>query len=210
MPNSREESSVRKMVLTGTGQIKADPDIAILRLGVQTNGEDVTKAQSDNAMISQNVLDAIKELGVSDIKTFQYQIEKVYDYENGQRIDRGYSVRNIFEIRTADLENVGSIIDTAVNNGANVVDLITFDVANPDAYYQQALTLALNNAFQKAKTLTSSLRIMFNAVPIKITENTPSVTPFSPVFAARGEAYTTPVEAGTKQIDASITVEFAY
>ena len=83
MPNSREESSVRKMVLTGTGQIKADPDIAILRLGVQTNGEDVTKAQSDNAMISQNVLDAIKELGVSDIKTFQYQIEKVYDYENG-------------------------------------------------------------------------------------------------------------------------------
>jgi len=210
MPNIREEHQLRRMIFVGTGQVSGDPDLAILRLGVQTTGEDVTKAQAENAMISQQILEALRQLGVTNIKTYQYQIEKLYDYENGQRIDRGYSVRNIIEIRTTDLGQVGVIIDTAVSNGANVVDFISFEIANPDTYYQLALTAALNNAFQKAKTISASLRIMFNPTPTKITENTISPIPFSPVFAARGEAYSTPIEPGSKLIEASITVEFAY
>ncbi len=209
MPNSREEQGIRKMIFTGTGQVSVNPDLAILRLGVQSTGEDVTQIQAENGRISQQILDALHELGINDIKTYEYQIEKMYDYENGQRIDKGYSVRNIFEIRTTELGQVGVIIDTAVQHGANVVDFINFDVENPEVYYQQALTMALNNAFQKAKTISSSLRIMFNPVPIMIKENGTPPTPFAPMYASR-EAYTTPIEPGSKQITANLTVEFAY
>jgi uncharacterized protein len=212
MANIKEEQlfTNKKMILNGKGQVSVNPDLAILRLGVQTSGENVEAAQSENARISQQVVESLRQLGITDIKTFQYQIEKVYNYENGTRIDLGYTVRNIFEIRMSNMDLIGTAIDTAVYNGANIVDSVSFDVADPDIYYQQALTLAVKNAFQKAKTISSSLRIMFDPVPILITENTAVAIPFTPAYRLGEIAYTTPIEPGIKNIEANVTVEFIY
>jgi uncharacterized protein YggE len=212
MVNNREMQhlSGKKMIFNGKGTVTVNPDLAILRLGVLTTGDSVTAAQKENARISQQILDALKKFGNIDIKTYQYQIEKLYDYENGNRIDRGYSVRNIYEIRTGNVGQAGLIIDTAVNNGANIVDLVSFDIAAPEKYYQQALNLAVNDAFSKAKTVSLGLKIAFDPIPILITENSNQPTPFTPMFAGREGAITTPIESGAKQIDAFVTVEFAY
>ena len=118
------------MTLTGHDEVSVAPDIAIIRLGVQTNGENLSRIQAENARISQSLVQALQRMGITDIKTSQYSIDKVYDYVEGRQIDKGYSVRNILEIRTNNLEAAGSIIDAAVNAGANVVDLITFDISN--------------------------------------------------------------------------------
>lgn len=212
MVNKNEELRIptKRMIFNGKGQVLANPDLAIIRLGVLTTGESVTAAQAENARISQQILEALKKFGNIDIKTYQYQIEKLYDYQNGNRIDRGYSVRNIYEIRTGNVGQTGSIIDTAVYNGANVVDLVSFDVASPEKYYQQALKLAVNNAYDKAKTVSSGLKIIFDPVPILITENSTQPIPYT-MFSARGEgAINTPIESGSKQIEAFVTVEFAF
>lgn len=212
MENIRGEQrqTYRKMIFNGKGVVTVNPDIAIIRLGVQTNGESVTAAQTDNARISQQILEALKKLGNIEIKTYQYQIEKVYDYEDGTRIDRGYSVRNIYEIRTGNVGQTGFIIDTSVNNGANIVESVSFDVALPEKYYQQALSQAVNDAYNKAKTISSSLRIMFDPVPILISESSAMPVPYSQMFTARGGEYSTPIESGNKQIEATVTVEFTY
>lgn len=212
MANIKEEQSLlyKKMILNGRGRITLNPDLAVIRLGVQTTGENLSEAQSENALISRNVLNALHQMGVTDIKTFQYQIEKIFDFENGQRIDRGYSVRNILEIRMSDLELVGAVIDTAVSWGANVVDLISFEVSDYDTYYQQALNLAVKNAFQKAKNISAGLRIAFEPVPVLIQEIGNQPIPYSPLQFARGEVAATPIEPGTIQIEANVTVEFVY
>jgi len=49
---------------------------------------------------------------------------------DGRQIDRGYLVRNILEIKTNNIEATGNIIDASVNAGANIVELISFDVSN--------------------------------------------------------------------------------
>ncbi|MHB8128382.1 MAG: SIMPL domain-containing protein [Mobilitalea sp.] len=212
MTNYKENEQLpyNKMIVTGRGQVTVIPDLAILRLGVQTTGDVLSTAQSENARISQNVLTVLRQLGITDIKTYQYQIEKLYDYENGNRIDRGYSVRNIFEIRMDNMNLVGTAIDTAVNSGANVVEFINFEVADPDFFYQQALNLAVKNAYQKAKSISESLRVMINPIPILITENSAPPIPFSSMYMAREGTFTTPIEPGNKQIEASVTAEFIY
>ncbi len=212
MENIREagQNLSRKMVFTGRGQVTVNPDLAVIRLGVQTTGENVSTTQAENAKISQQILDSVKKLGINDIRTYQYQIEKLYEYENGVRIDKGYMVRNIYEMKTGNMGQIGLVIDTAVNNGANIVDLIQFEVAAPEKYYQQALTLAVNNAYEKAKTVSSNLRIMFDPIPILIEENSGQPTPYPAMYSARDGAYTTPIESGTKQIEASVLVEFTY
>lgn len=208
--NNNNNCCDNRMILNGNGQIIAIPDIAILRIGVQTTGENLTTAQQENARLSQSFLEAIQQLGITDFKTFQYNIDRQYDYENGTRIDRGYSVRNIFEIRTQNLDQVGTVIDTAVAAGANIVDFINFEVSNLDTYYQQALNLAVRNAIQKAKSISVSLGINVNFIPSKITEISNPPLPLSATFSSRGEMFATPVEPSDQQINATVTAEFTY
>lgn len=197
----------RTMILNGYGEITVVPNVAVIHLGVQTTGENVVAIQSENAQITQSVIQALQRMGVTDIKTFQYTIDKIYDYENGRQIDKGYSVRNILEIRTTNLDMVGNIIDTAVNSGANLIELISFDVNNREYYYQQALNIAVMNAIQKAKSISMNLGIPAEPVPIKIVEN--SITPIQ-TFYRQELAATTPIMPGNIRIEASVTVDFAF
>ena len=195
------------MTLTGQGQVTAVPNIAVIHLGVLTTGENLVNIQSENAQIAQSIIQALQRMSISDIKTFQYTIDKIYDYENGRQVDRGYSVRNILEIRTSNLDMVGNIIDTAVNLGANVVDLISFDVSNREYYYQQALNIAVMNAIQKSKSISMNLGIPTDPVPTHIVEN--SVAPIQP-FYRQELAATTPIIPGNIKIEANVTVDFEF
>lgn len=198
------------LTLTGKGQVTANPDIAVIRLGVETTGLNLAEAQTENAQRMNSVIQALNRMGVTDIKTYQYLIDKVYDYQNGTRIDRGYTVRNIIEIRLTDMASAGYVIDTAVANGANVVDFISFEVSDADLLYRQALNLAVADAIQKAESLMRSLGIRTELFPSRITENSAPPVPYSQFSAAREGVAVTPIQPGNKQIEASVTVEFIY
>jgi hypothetical protein len=201
MPDNNLHS--KTMILSGHGEITMAPDTAAIRLGVQTSGENLS--QTDNARRSESVIQALQGMGITDIKTIQYSIDRVYDYEDGRQIDRGYSVRNILEIKINNLDAIGSIIDTSVNAGANTVDLISFDVSNKEYYYQQALNMAISNAIQKAQSITMNLGLPSTAIPVKIVENTVMPFPVQREFDAA-----TPIMPGTINIEADVTVDFEY
>lgn len=207
-PNSLQ--SYNTMTILGKGQVTAIPDIAVIHLGVQTTGENLEQVQSENAQISQAILQAMRQLGIEDIQTHQYTIEKLYSYVNEERIDKGYSVRNVFRIRLDEIAQAGTVIDTAVANGANLVEFISFEVSNPDYYYQQALNMAVMNAVQKAQSIAMQLRVALNPIPIQITETSAISVPYTTSYNIRERAFATPIEPGTYQIEASITAEFAY
>lgn len=199
--------SYNTMTLTGQGRVFAQPDLAVIRLGVQTIGSDLNMIQPENAQITQNVLDALKEAGIENIRTVQYTIDKLYDYENGTQIDRGFNVINLIEIRTDELDTVGRIIDTAVDAGANLIEMISFEASDPSIYYQQALNMAMMDAIEKARTLSRSLRLRTNLIPIKIVESGSVITPPLPY---QRELASTPVIPGDITIEASLTAVFAY
>ena len=197
----------RSMTLTGQGQVTAIPDMAVIRLGVQLTGSDLASVQSQNAQLSQDVLDALRRMGITDIKTFQYSIDKYYEYDNGTPIDRGYTVRNMLEVKTRDMDLLGNIIDTAVDAGANVVDLISFEVSNPEYYYQRALNLAVMDAVEKAKSISNNLGTRVEPIPINITESSSMPRPPQPF---QRELAATPIVPGNVIIEANITAEFVY
>lgn len=197
------------MTLAGKGQVTAVPDLAILRLGVQTSGENLVDVQNENARISQAVLQSLQQLGITDINTYEYNINKIYEYEDSMQIDKGYSVRNILEIRTNNLGQVGYVIDTAVYNGANIVDLVHFDILDKEVYYLQALNLAIENAIRKADSIAKNLGLIYAPSPIRIIEI--GTLPVSSRLLGSGEsALTTPIEPGSKQIEANVNIQFSY
>jgi uncharacterized protein YggE len=197
----------RTMTLTGRGQVTLIPDLAVIRLGVELSGPDLEEVQSQNAKQSQGLLEALTMMGISDVNTFQYSIDKHFENVNDIPLESGYTVRNIYEIRINDTEKIGTVIDAAVNAGANAVDFISFEVSDPERYYLQALNLAVAEAIGKAKSIADELDIPFDPIPISITEV--SSMPMSAMPFQR-EAATTPIIPGNITIEANIIAEFAY
>ena len=180
---------------------------------MRTEGKDVTVAQQENALIMSRVIESLMALNIprEAIQTSSYSISPVYDYMDGRQVFRGYEVQNAITVKITDINQAGTVIDTAIQNGANHVSAIQFKIENSDAYYQQALNLALVNAMAKAKSMAETMQVPIQLIPIEIIEESQHVTPV-PYRSAQftTQEVTTPIEQGAIPIQASVRVKFRF
>lgn len=200
----------RVITVTGTGQVKAKPSAMQLQIEVQTQGQNVQEPQQKNAATMKQVIQSITALGIpsEQIQTAAYTITPLYHFEDGQQIFTGYEVTNAITVNVSDPERVGFIIDTAVENGANRISNIQFKVDRADAYYQQALSLALHNAQAKAKTIAETMHLPLQLLPTEIVEEQVNTPILYRSMAVSSDM--TPVEQGQIDINASVRVNFQY
>lgn len=197
-----------RITIRGDGLVSAFPDLLVVRLGVVSEGESLSQLQFENAAIIEDIIQTLEELGVEEIITFTYSIDKNYIFDNGSRIDGGYIIRNILEIRTFDLDNIGTIIDAATASGANQVDLVTFQIFDSSKYYQEALNLAIIDGIDKARNISEAFELDINLSPASITEHNTIQSSPMPFNLARESMTTTPILPGDQDIIASVTMEF--
>ncbi|MCQ6276989.1 SIMPL domain-containing protein [Bacillus sp. V3B] len=204
------------MAVEGQGQITVKPDQAKLTLGVVTENLNVQLAQQENANISNQVIDALKQMGIEEtsIRTTIYSVYPRYDYIEGKSILRGYEVEHLLEVIVKDLSNVGVVYDVAIKNGANRSGGIQFLVANPDVHYREALKRAIHNAREKAEDIAQTIGTTLTKVPIKIIEQGEQQERVYPAFSTQVAAATTtetpPIQTGDFTIDARVKVVYAY
>ena len=195
----------------GKGTVSVKPDTAEVVIGVITENTQLELAQEENAKITQQVINSIKELGVLPkyIQTENYNIRANYDYINGRQVFRGYEVSNNLKVTIRDINFAGEIIDTAVKNGANAVSGINFIVSDATKHYYEALGLAVEDAQNKASIMANELKVKLNIIPIQINEQDKgTITPLAMTLKYASGA--TPIEAGENKITADIEAVFIY
>lgn len=200
------------LLVNGEGIVQASPDQATITLGVRTENIDPATAQQENAILVANVLKAMTSLGIPDdqIKTTDYRIEPQYDYQDGKEVFRNYKVTHMIEILTSQINQVGAIVDTAVKNGANSVSHIRFSLANPELVYNQALSISLSNAYQKALAITQTIRTTLVPTPLKVVELSGEPLPVLYQANVFSKAAATPIQPGELTISARVQVEYEY
>lgn len=208
--NQQTHHPSRTMIVIGYGQVMATPNSVQLQIEVQTQGNHVQGSQQENAAIMNEVMQSLIALGIprEQIQTASYTITPLYNFEDGKQTFNGYEVVNAISVNVSDTNDLGLIIDTAVDNGANRITNIQFKIAHTDAYYQQALSLALQNAQLKAKTIAETMHLPLQPLPVEIVEeqaNTPIL--YRSMAVSSG---ITPIEQGQIAIDASVRVKFQY
>lgn len=210
----RDERKPNRLTVTGEGNVSAVPDQAIITLGVITEDMNLSTAQKENAAKTSSVINALMSLGITqqDIQTSSYRIDPQYNYENGQQIFRGYRVEHQLTVKVKDISKTGQVIDQAVASGANSVSSILFTVSNPEAFYNQALTMAIQNAQQKAVVMARSLQVTLQPVPIAVQELSqplpPRPVPFQAATLAQDAG--TPIQPGENKITATVKIEYTY
>ncbi len=208
--NQQATHTSRVITVTGNGQVKATPTSAQLQIEVQTQGNNVQVPQQENAIIMNQVIQSLVALGIprEQIQTTSYTITPLYQFENGKQIFNGYEVINAVTVNVTNTDDLGLIIDTAIENGANRIASIQFNIDHTDAYYQQALRVALQNAQLKAKTIAETMHLPLQLLPIEIVEeqvNTPIL--YRSMVDATGN---TPIEQGQVAIQATVRVTYQY
>ena len=146
----------------------------------------------------------------AQLTTTEYSINPNYNYprNGGTPTVVGYTVSNVVEVRLDDLRRISPVIDAATQAGSNEVQGIRFAVRDEQVPQSEAAEAALS-ARRNADALAGALGLRVVRV-VFVGEESPSVMPVYPrgrVFAqAQAVAAPTPVERGTIDVSASVTL----
>ena len=147
--------------VTGEATTSVEPDLLIIQFGMETQEKTAKQALESNSEAMNNVIDAIKTIGVTEdeLSTSNLSIFPVYDSYQDKLTGRytqeliGYRVTNSIKVETKNLNLAADIIDNAVAAGANRVDSVYFTLS-PQKQIEirdSLLETAILNAKKKAE-----------------------------------------------------------
>jgi len=200
------------IVVSGTGRIAVDPDVADLRLGVAVSRPSVDAARAAAAETMTAILAAVGAAGVAprDVRTTLLSVQPRYDYRDGKAPTLvGYDLANIVEVTARDLARLGAIVDGSLSAGATSLDGLSFRVEDPREAERAARIAAVAEARSRAEILAEAAGIAIAGVE-GIVEGGPPPTwpqPKAQMLRVAADAGT-PVEAGTTEISVTVTVTF--
>lgn len=180
---SIEPSAFRSFSASGEGKITAIPDIAQFTFSVITEGgkdpegkqasygAGISKLQKENTEKTNKIIEFVKSQGIEskDIKTQNYNLNPRYQYFNCPVPLRdgkpeicpppeitGYTITQTVLIKIRNFEKISIILSGAVENGANSVSELSFNVDDPTILQDQAREQAIKKAKEKALSIAKA------------------------------------------------------
>ena len=224
---SIEPSAFRSFTVSGEGKITAIPDVAQFTFSIITEGgKDIAKLQKENTEKGNKIIGFIKSQGVEDkdIKTQNYNLEPRYQYFNCyQPMDGkskscpppeivGYTIRQTVSIKVRDFSKIGDILAGAIENGANSVSQLSFEIDDIDKIKNQAREEAIKKAKEKAENIAKAGNFRLGKL-LSIEEEGFAPTPYylknmelSPMDA--GGLPSPTIEPGSQEVTVNIVLKY--
>jgi uncharacterized protein len=210
-----QEETPRRLVVTGTGEASARPDIAVISAGVVVQADSASAALADNTRAMNAVLEELRAAGLAqeDIQTSQFAVTPLYESRqpDPQRIEPprivGYQVSNQVTARVREIDRLGATLDALVGAGANSIDGLYFDLADPKQVQGEARDAAVADALAKARRYATAAGVELGE--ILAIEEGDAFAPPRPMMRAEAMAASVPIAPGQTELSASITITFA-
>jgi len=205
---SAGSSGGRTITVSGSGSVAVVPNRASFSFGVTTQGRTAAGVLAENAAEMRKVIAALKDAGIApaDIQTQSVLLSPRYS-NDGESI-LGYTASNSVSATAKDINKAGAIVDAAVAAGANQVSGPSLTRGDSSSLYRRALKAAVADAHTKASAIAAASHARLGAVR-SVAEGSSSPVPVPLAAKAAGSTDSTPVQPGTQQIEAAVTVEFA-
>lgn len=209
-----EPARERSLHVTGTGTVMAEPDMARISTGVESEGQTAAQALSLNSRAMARVIEAIEKAGIErrDIRTTSVALSPVYSRprKDGDRPEiAGYRASNEVTITARELDALGPLLDAVTASGANRIGGIAFDISEREALTDEARTAAVADALRKARLMAEAAGATLGEV-ITIQEQGGSrPEPYPMARMAMAEDAGVPIAGGEERVSASVALTFA-
>jgi len=172
-PTPERVGDRRVVTVSGTGEVRGDPDRALLEFDIRAREDTAGAVRDDLGTRADAVRAALLDAGLSeeDITTSRFRISERVDRRRLREADVDpdspearerfsyYRGTHSLEVNVDDVDAVGSIIDTAVDAGADEVDRVTFTLSDEKRtdLREEALREAIGNARSKADAIAEEV-----------------------------------------------------
>lgn len=146
-----------QLSVRGAATVNVPADRAYVVFGVRVNDVEVLAAQTRLNQSMRSVVDALKQLGLSEenLTTDAISLYPNYNYDEGEKLE-SYTAYNTIRARLDDVDQVGACIDAAFEAGANTLDYVEYDASDTEEAAREALRGAVENAAEKARVLAEA------------------------------------------------------
>lgn len=207
------------IVISGQGKIVAKPDIAQIKLGVQSTGRTAVEVATLNNTTYNSVLAAVKKLGIDekDIKTTAYNLNPRYRYEpnTGKSSIDGYDLYQEITVKVRKLDSVGQVIAEATAAGSNQVGDINFTIDDTDALKVEARLIAIKEAKDKAQEIAEATGLKLGKL-VNFSESSELPQPKfyfgrgAAVMSDKAEGVPSPeVQAGSQEVIVNVNLTYS-
>ncbi len=184
--SAEDQKLPRQLSLSGHGELKAAPDMAIVELGTLSQAATANAALEANTAKMTALTAMLKAAGVDekDLQTSNFSVNPRYENSissNGNPKIAGYNVSNSVSVIVHKLGDLGGILDKAVGAGSIQINGIALTVADPQAAMDEARKSAVKDALRKAALLTDAAGVKLGPL-VNMSESGNEV----PVPMARG------------------------
>jgi uncharacterized protein YggE len=194
------------LTVNGQGSVSIPTSQAIVTLGVEVQEPTAQQAQQAAAERANNVIQVLQSRGVSDLETVRVSLFPV----RGQTGNiTAFTAVQTVQFR-APPDQVGDIIDSAVEAGASTIDSISF-VASDEQFREgqrQAIQLALEDAQQQASFTFNRLGLQQQEIVGIRVNAPPSAIPLR--ATAQNAALSTPILPGEQDVTANVALDIAF
>ncbi len=201
--------------VSATAKAESIPDTAVVTIGVLTEAQTAKEAKTQNTQQMNQVLAFIKQAGIEDpdIKTSQFNIAPKYNYNNQQQTVVGYQANQTITVKVKNIdkssEQLESIVDGAVLQGANQIQGVDFFFANNEDLMQNARKKAIAKAIENAQQIAKDAGMQLGRVVNVITADQGAPSPMFMSTMALAKANSSQIEPGSQNVVETVTVLFA-
>ena len=160
------QGAANTISVSGNAELTVTPDEAEVYVRIVTEEPTAKRAQEENARLTNTVRDALKKtykLDDDQIESNSFNLwpQQKYNPDTREYTETGFRVQHVLKITTDELKEIGNMLDTAVGNGANGVDRISFKLSKEleADVRDQALGRAAGVAKEKAEALATTLGV---------------------------------------------------
>lgn len=200
----------RTVSVSATGSVAAEPDVAQISAGVVTEADSAKDAMGRNSVVMIKLIDGLKTAGIQpkDIQTTTLNVEPRYTQPKDGRAAtvNGYRVVNQVRLTVRDVKRLGDVLDQAIALGANQINHIAFDIANPETLKDEARKQAMENARRRGELYAKAAGGQLGHV-LRISESVGEPHPMPGGRMAMRASV--PIEAGTRSLEVEVHVTYA-
>jgi hypothetical protein len=148
------EAANRTLTVSAEGRVTADPEIAILHIGFETQPSDAKTAYAAGAKTSNEIVTALKKAGIPEtsIRSESQRLNSIGYKTHKFKLVQQWTVKT-------PPERAAEILDVAVSAGATDSGEIDWTVKDEKALEEQALDLAAARARANAAVLAKGMGI---------------------------------------------------
>jgi uncharacterized protein YggE len=168
------------ITVSGFGSVETPPDRATVVLSIVSRQPTVAAAQKEASEVTARVLALTEDMDVPEnrVDTMSATVRPDYRW-NPQREEqelRGYIAERHMRVELHDLDDVGELIERAVEEGVNQVAPPRLSSSRQRDAYRDALQRAAEDATQNAERIAESLGLSLGDA-IRVESGTPYQPP---------------------------------